>query len=73
MTLSEGKRVHFNDVLEVGLQPPFQLHLWGKLYPITCHQGNWKSVPQQGVYLGGVVTASISRELEVFLNRGVSL
>ena len=32
--------MHFNDVLG-----------GGGIYPITCLQGNWKSVPQQGCIL----------------------
>ena len=34
-----------------GSLPPFKLSLLGEIYLITCLQGNWKSVPQQGCIL----------------------
>ena len=40
--------VHLNDVLEVTASILIKS---GEIYPITCLQGNWKSVPQQGCIL----------------------
>ena len=39
--------VHFNDVLEVTATT----FLGEIIYLITCLQGNWKSVPEQGCIL----------------------
>ena len=41
--------VHFNDVLEVTAS--ILIMSFGGIYLITCLQGKWKSVPQQGCIL----------------------
>ena len=41
--------VHFNDVL--GVMASILIKSSGRIYLITCLQGNWKSVPQQGCIL----------------------
>ena len=47
-----GKMVHFyNDILGVTASILITVSLLGEVYPITCLQGNWKSVPQQGCIL----------------------